>query len=538
MYLALGCGLAGMLVPVGARAADHVISIDDTITYQQIDGFGASMTDSSAYLIYGTGVLDAAERDAVMRLLFDHDDGIGLSYLRQPMGTSDFRHAVDYSYDDMPPGQTDLALAHFSIAPDMAYIVPALQDALAINPDLKIMGSPWSPPAWMKDTGQRFSGSLIDSDAIYATYAEYFVRYVQAYAALGLPIHAVTLQNEPHWVSWTYPSMWMEPNEQVRLVQHMGPAFVAAGLNTKIIVWDHNWDEPNYPRLVFQDPVAYPYIAGAAFHCYAGAVENQSVVHNFHPGKEVYMTECSGGGWAPGFANGLLWDTAELVIGATRNWAKAVVKWNIALDQDGGPKIDGGCGNCRGVVQIDKYTGAVAKNPEYYSLGHASKFVLPGAWRIDSSEASGAVENVAFRNPAGDFVAVVLNGEDSAQSIEVQWRGQTLAYNLPAESVTTFTWPEGFNPYVSIWVTTADQSYLLRRLPNRGFVGGSPPGDLDGDGDADLSDHAVFANCFAGPQVTTPPAGCPSADFAAADLDDDGDVDAADFAVFQPLLAP
>jgi glucosylceramidase len=399
-----------------------------------------------------------------------------------------------------------------------------------------IMGSPWSPPAWMKDSGALGYGRLIDSDAVYATYADYFVKYVQAYAALGIDIRAITLQNEPHHEPYSYPGMRMERAEQSRLVQWLGPKFQAASITTRIIAWDHNWDEFNYPIFLLHDQAANPYIDGSAFHCYAGIVSNQSLVHNVHPDKDIYFTECSGGGWQPNFGANLMWDMSNLLIGATRHWAKTVIKWNIALDQDGGPKIDGGCTNCRGVVTIDKFTGEMTKNAEYYALGHASRFVLPGASRIASSDASGAVENVAFLNASGSFAVLVLNAESSAQSVEMTWRGQRFVYDLPERSVVTFTWPDAYNPPVEVWMTTADQTRRLHRMVDINFTGGTPPGDLDGDGDVDLDDHEVFAHCLGGPQVASPPSNCADTAFSASDLDSDGDVDAGDFARFQPLL--
>ncbi|HRX84671.1 MAG TPA: glycoside hydrolase family 30 beta sandwich domain-containing protein [Phycisphaerae bacterium] len=521
-----------------AAAADVAIAIDETQTFQTMDGFGASFTDSSAYLLYGSygnGTLSPAQRDAVMQALFGEATGIRLSYLRQPIGTSDFRHAFDYSYDDVPAGQTDYDLSEFSIANDETYIIPALLDALAINPDVRIMGSPWSPPPWLKDSQAFGWGRLIDSDAIYATYADYFVKYVQAYSNWGIPIDAITLQNEPHFEPGSYPGMRMEPTDQARLVKQLGPKFAAAGISTKILVWDHNWDEYTYPVSVMWDPVARPYIAGSAFHCYGGDVANQSIVHNSQPDKDIYFTECSGGGWIPSFADTVLRFASDLIIGSTRHWAKNVCTWNIALDQNGGPKISGGCGNCAGVVTINSQTGAMTKNAEYYVLGHASRFVDPGAVRIDSSAATGDVENVAFLNPDGSFVLIVLNAESSSRSIAVSWQGQTLAYSLPARSLYTFAWPAGFHATAEVWRTLADSStQRLQRVFDVTFAGGSPPGDLDGDGDVDVADAAIFANCMAGPQVFAAPGGCLATDFTNCDFDGDGDVDLADFEVFQP----
>jgi glucosylceramidase len=523
-----------------ARGADVQIAIDDAQIYQRIDGFGASFTDSSAYLLYGSygaGALSATERDTVMRALFHPTSGIRLSFLRQPIGTSDFRHAYDYSYDDMPSGQTDYDLSEFSISDDLAYIVPGLLDALAINPDIFIMGSPWSPPPWMKDSGQFGWGRLLDSDALYTTYANYFARYVQAYAALGITVHAVTLQNEPYFEPGSYPGMHMEPAEQARLVKKMGPVFQAEGISTKIVVWDHNWDNWSFPISVLNDSVARPFIAGSAFHCYSGQVGFQSIVHNAYPDKALYFTECSGGGWENGsFGDLFLLEVSNYIIAPLRNWAQSAVLWNIALDQNGGPKISGGCGNCRGVITIDSNTGAMTKNPEYFSLGHASRFVDQGARRINSSN-GGSVQNVAFLNPDGSTAAIVLNPDAVSHTMELAWHGQLLSYTIGARSVLTFKWPAGFRPSAEVWRTTADSpSQRLQRMFNVSFTGGSPPGDVDGDGDVDLADFAVFGACLGGPGSASVPAGCSASDFADSDLDADGDVDATDYATFQKLI--
>ncbi len=443
---------------------DYVtIDIDQMVTFQKMDGFGASLTDSSAYLIYNA--LTEQERQALMKDLFDPNTGIGLSYLRQPMGSSDFR-LTDYTYDDVAAGQTDYELKKFSIARDQAYIIPLLQEALAINPNIKIMGSPWSSPAWMKDSEQLFYGRLINSDQIYDTYAEYFIRYIQAYAAEGLVIDAVTLQNEPHYEPYSYPGMQMEPPDQVRLAIRLGQKLFSNNIGTKILIWDHNWDNPGYPITVLDDPEANPYIAGTAFHGYGGDVSAQLDVVAAHPDKDIYFTECSGGDWAPSFGDNLMWDTSTLIIKAVRYYAKTVVKWNLALDENHGPKIPGGCNNCRGVVTINQFTGQVTREVEYYSLGQAAKFVTPGARRIASTEQPGLnIENVAFVNPDGSIVVIVLNPNTFRQNVELKWKGQSFIYGLPSRSVTTFKWPNKTNASVEVWMTTADQTKLLDRQP-------------------------------------------------------------------------
>jgi len=449
------------------------IDIDDTVKYQEMDGFGASLTESSAWLICNS--LTQQQRQALMEDLFDLNIGIGLSYLRQPMGSSDFR-LEDYTYDDVPPRFPDYALEEFSIDHDRAYIIPLLQQAVLINPELKIMGSPWSAPAWMKDSKELYYGRLTDSDAIYNTYADYFVKYVQAYAAEGLTIDAVTLQNEPHYEPHSYPGMRMEPADQIRLAILLGQKFEVNNIGTKIVVWDHNWNNPGYPITVLNNSQAKAYIAGTAFHAYSGHVSAQLQVVAAHPDRDIYFTESSGGDWAPIFGDNLMWDTSRLIIKAVRYYAKTVVKWNLALDEDRGPKISGGCGNCRGVVTINQSTGQVTREVEYYSLGHASKFVRPGARRIESTEQPGLnIENVAFANPHASIVVIVLNPTTFRQNVALAWKQQSFIYVLPRRSVTTFRWPNEANAKVEVWTTTADQTKLLEKQPETRFHLSLPP---------------------------------------------------------------
>ncbi len=414
------------------------IYVNESHRYQQMDGFGASMTDSSAWLIYTQ--LNETQRAGVLNALFSPTDGIGISITRIPMGASDFVHGDAYTYDDMPPGQTDPELAHFSIDHDRAYIIPALQDTLKINPNLKVMASPWSAPAWMKTSDALGNGSLLPK--YYAVYADYFVKFIQAYAAENIPIYAITLQNEPHHEPYTYPGLRMEPEEAAEFVKdHLGPAFEAAGLETRILIWDHNWDEPEYPIALLDDPDAKVFVDGSAFHCYGGTVIAQGIVHDAHPDMDIYFTECSGGAWIPSFAEGIKRDMKDLVIGSTRNWAKTVIKWNLALDSSYGPH-NGGCGNCYGFVTITPETETgFTYNYDYYSIGHASKFVTSGAYRIASTSFQyEGLESVAFQNPDDSKVLIVSNSHTTDKVFTVQWGNQAFTYTLPNGTIATFTW--------------------------------------------------------------------------------------------------
>ena len=427
------------------RSADlPVIEVADTGGFQEMVGFGASITDASAILING---LPAEQRDLLLRDLFDPDSGIGLSFTRLTIGASDFS-PNHYTFDDMPRGQRDPLLARFSIEPDRANRLPVVRRARAINPALTVMGSPWSAPAWMKTSDRLIKGSL-RSDA-YEAFAEYLARYVDAYAAEGVPIFALTIQNEPHFEPDNYPGMRVEPAARARFIGgFLGPRLARGrgrgrgrgGSKTLIFDWDHNWDEPQSPLAVLKDSVARSYIDGVAWHCYGGDVTAQSIVHDSFPAVDTYFTECSGGAWAPKFADNLVWNVQQLIIGTTRNWARGVLLWNLALDETHGPHL-GGCGNCRGVVTIDSKSGAITRNVEYYALAHASRFVKPGARRVVSSGPVEGLENVAFRNPDRSSVLIVVNTTGEQRQFSVRWRGRGLEYVLPPSAVATFRWSD------------------------------------------------------------------------------------------------
>ena len=393
------------------------------------------MTDASAYLIQTK--LNAAQREALLQDFFGPDPGIGLSFVRIPMGASDFSRS-HYSYDDRPAGEADSTLAHFSIDVDRAEKIPALKRALAINPKLKLMGSPWSVPGWMKSSGSLIKGTLLPQ--FYGAFAEYFRRWIEAYESEGLPIFAITLQNEPHFEPDNYPGMRLSPAQRAAVIGgSMGPLFAKRGVRAQIWDWDHNWDEPQSPLAVLGDSIARKYVAGVAWHCYGGDISAETRVHDKYPGKDTYFTECSGGEWAPVWADNLKWYVSKMVIGNARGWAKGVALWNLALDENHGPH-KGGCGNCRGVVTINSVTGEITRNPEYYALAHASRFVRPGAVRIASSAPNG-FETVAFRNADnGSTALIVLNATTSPSDFRIRVGERSFATSLPAGAVATLTW--------------------------------------------------------------------------------------------------
>lgn len=418
------------------------IDINPGLAYQTMDGFGAAITGSSAYLI--NKKMSPGQREALLNDLFT-EKGINIGFVRHTIGASDYSvdangNAGSYTYDDVASG-TDYPLNHFSIAKD-ADVTSLLRAILDKNRNLKVLGSPWTAPPWMKTGTPTYNGgSLNGIPNVYTSYADYFVKYVNAYKNAGIPIWGITVQNEPEHSTASYPSMSMGAAEQASFIKnYLGPAFKRSGLSTKIIAFDHNWDiGVNYASTVLGDSGASAYTDGTAFHCYGGSPSAMTTVHDAFPSKNIYFTECSGGEWSTDFGNNLSWNMSNLLIGSPRNWAKTVLLWNMALDPKGGP-TNGGCTNCRGVVTIDPSNGKVTKNVEYYVIGHASKFVAPGAVRIDSTDFGGSVENVAYRNPEGSLVLIAANVSSASKTFKVRMNSQSFTYTLPAKSAVTFKW--------------------------------------------------------------------------------------------------
>lgn len=415
-------------------AAGTAITIDPSRKYQEIVGFGAAMTDASAELL---SQLPEDKRQSVMAELFGTaNDGIGLSFIRLTVGASDFS-STHYSYDDTPGNEPDPELKHFSIDPALKHVIPRTREALALNPRLRVMITPWSAPAWMKTTKSLIKGQL-DPDH-YGAFAGYLVRTVEEFDRAGVPVSMLSIQNEPDFEPGDYPGMRVNPPERATIIgRHVGPLLRSRGLKTQILEYDHNWDNPEMPLAVLSDPVAREYISGVAWHCYEGDVPAQSQVREAFPDKDVWFTECSGGEWAPEFGKTLGWMTSKLVIGATRHWAKGSLLWNLALDTHYGPHL-GGCGNCRGVLMIDPASGVISRNVEYYVLGHASRFVRTGAKRIESTSGVDGVETVAFQNPDGNIVLIALNGDTGQRQLLLRTPDGAYSLALPAGAVATVT---------------------------------------------------------------------------------------------------
>lgn len=406
------------------------ITIDTAQTYQTIDGFGFCLTGGSATLINGLG---SAQEDALLRELFLADSAhIGISYLRISIGASDLS-AAPFTYDDLASGQTDVNLVNFSIDKEKTDLIPVLKKIIALNPSIKILACPWSAPVWMKTNNSFIGGSL--KTAYYDVYARYFVKYIQAMQAQGIMIDAVTPQNEP-LNPLNNPSMEMQAAEEGNFIKNnLGPQFKGVGLNTKIIIYDHNADNTNYPLNILADAAAFPYIDGSAFHLYAGDISALTLVHNAYPSKNIYFTEQ----YTPStgsFSGDLQWHINNLIIGATRNWSRNVLEWNLASDPNLGPHTNGGCPTCLGALTIGT---SVARNVSYYIIAQASKFVRPGAVRI-ASDIPASLPNVAFKNIDGSKVLIVLNNSTSTQIFNIKFNGKTTASTLSSGAVATYKW--------------------------------------------------------------------------------------------------
>jgi glucosylceramidase len=411
------------------------IRVDDAKRFQKVQGVGAALTESSAVLL---DQLPAATRTQVLTRLFSRTTGAGIGVVRVPFGASDFSLS-DYTFDDMPWGQTDPTLARFSIDRDRAHLVPLLTAAQRLNPPLTVVATPWSAPAWMKTNINTHDGQL--APAWEDAYARYLAKAVTAYRAAGAPVRAVTVVNEPSASRGWSPSMPMGAAQQARFVgEHLRPALDAAGLKGfTILGFDHSWNDTAYPTSLLTGPYAGAF-TGAAFHCYAGDASAQSRVAAAAPGKQMWTTECSGGTWSPDFATNLRWNAHHMLIGPFRNSSTAVLWFNLALDPQGGP-TNGGCTNCRGVLTVDPATNAVSYNVEYWLLSHIGRYVSPGAVRVDSTASnSTGVQSVAFLNPDGSHALVLYNEGGTAQPVTVRWAGKAARVQIPSGAVATLRW--------------------------------------------------------------------------------------------------
>ena len=405
------------------------IEIDENQTFQTVDGFGFTLTGGSAEVI--NGLIPSKKQELLQELFGSDANSISISYLRISIGASDLNASV-FSYNDLPNGQVDLSQTSFSLAPDMTNLIPLLREILVINPNIKIMAVPWSAPSWMKTNYTTVGSSL--SPIFYNSYAQYFVKYIQAMKTQGITIDAICPQNEPLH-DGNNPSMLMTAANQISFIKKLGPAFQTAGIKTKIVIYDHNCDKPEYPIQVLKDATANPYIDGSAFHLYAGDISALSTVHNAFPTKNVYFTEQ----WTSStgdFGGDLKWHVKNVVVGAMRNWSKNALEWNLANNASFGPHTTGGCTQCKGAITVNNNTSYI-KNVSYYVIGHASKFVPDGSVRIASNQI-GNLSNVAFKTPTGKKVIIVENDGSTTATFNIKYNGRWVTTSLDGGAVATY----------------------------------------------------------------------------------------------------
>lgn len=415
-----------------ARSAP-VIVVDEKQKYQTVDGFGFALTGGSAqHLIH----MSPESRAAILRELFATDGrGIGVSYLRLTIGASDLNAQV-FTYDEMPAGGADPELGRFDLGPDRADVIPVMKEILRINPKIKVLASPWSAPTWMKSNGNFKGGSLLIE--YYPAYARYLAKYVQAMEAEGIHIDAITVQNEPLNPKNT-PSMVMQASEQALFIKgHLGPVFNALELKTRIVLYDHNCDVPEYSLSILSDPEVVRYVDGSGFHLYGGKIEAMSQVHTAFPAKNLYFTEQMVTGSVETRPSiNIARPMSRLIVGAMRNWSRNVLLWNLAADPRNEPHTnDGGCTMCQGAITIDG--DKVSRNLAYYVIAHAAKFVRPGAVRIASTNVDD-LPNVAFRNPDGRKVLLVVNTSPTTRSFTVR-SNRKMTTSLNAGAAATYVW--------------------------------------------------------------------------------------------------
>ena len=435
------------------------VYVDDSITYQPIEGFGAAFTDTAGYNLQEVATT-AAHDEAVNNLFTRNGNGIGLSFMRIPMAASDLALSV-YSYDDQPAGLSDPTLANFSIAHDQKDIIPLILQAKALNPDLKLMANPWSPPGWMKSNDSMINGgTLLPAD--YQPFADYFVHFLQAYQAAGIPIDYVSIQNEPTYVEG-YPSLDLQAPDATTVVsQYILPTFTANGISTRILLLDNNFYMISYPQTELANPTiaASPLIAGVAWHGYGGQQGEMQLMANQFPNLGQYETEHSG---FSGNANQFKTDFEDITA-VMRSSGRTFVKWSLAVNENYGPNTNG-CNTCTGIVSINSTTGALSYPADYYSLGHFSKFILPGAQRIYSSNAQGILTS-AFLNSDGSKALVAFNDTSSPQTFQVNWGTQSFSYTLPGLAAATFTWTGTAGAEVAQLARTQIQASSFTTLNN------------------------------------------------------------------------
>ncbi len=411
--------------------ASVVVEVNEQKTLQTMEGFGFALTGGSAALIDALPIIK--KKELLHELFSAGPNQLGISYIRISMGASDLDAEV-FSYCDLPKGETDSALKTFNLSQDTLHLIPIIQAALKLNPKLKIMASPWSPPVWMKSNGNSMGGHLLKK--YYTSYALYFVKYIKAMKAKGIHISSLTMQNEPEH-GGNNPSLLMDAEEQkVFLRDHLGPLLKKEQIKTEVVLFDHNADHPNYPISILDDTKAKGYAAGTAFHLYLGNESTLSKVHEAHPDKKLYFTE-QWTGAKGSFDGDLLWHTDHIVIGTINNWSSVVIEWNLAANAKYEPHTPGGCTECKGALTIQGEE--ITRNVSYYIIGHVSKFVPAGSKRIESTSSAEGVKTSSFVTPDGKKVTILSNAGNT-NNITLKSKQQAYSITLPAGSVSTIVW--------------------------------------------------------------------------------------------------
>ena len=405
-----------------------VIEVNPEKKYQEMLGFGAAFTDAACYTF---NRLDASAREALFHQLF-HPAEMGLNVCRTCMGSSDYATEM-FSYDE---GEPDPEMKRFSIAHDQPYVLPMLREARKQNPDLFLFSSPWSPPGWMKAGGSMLGGSMLQRN--FAPYALYFVKFLQAYAAEGVPIQAVTVQNEVDTdQDGRMPACaWPQEYEMGFVKNHLGPAFAKNGISTKIWILDHNYNLWGRAVAELEDPAVHKYCNSVAFHGYVGTADQMSKFHAAYPDANIYWTEGGPDYTQPDYATDWA-NWGRTFTDAIRNWSQSITGWNLALDEKGRPNI--GPFPCGGMVTIHSQTKEVTRSGQYWSFAHFSRNVRRGANRIDSISNGTSVDHVAFQNPGGQVVLVISNKGDE-KTVAIQQGGKSAETTLPKSSMTTLVW--------------------------------------------------------------------------------------------------
>ena len=411
------------------------ITIDNTTRYQSMEGFGPAITGSAAYNLLK---MNASERDRLLREAFHPTEGLGYNYVRISIGCSDFS-LREYTWCDQE------GLEFFAVHPDDSqYLFPVLREILAINPDLKIIAAPWTAPLWMKidrysnKPYDKWAGGKLNPD-YYDEYAQYLVMWVEEMELNGFKIESITPQNEPLH-DGNSASTYMSWEQQRNFIKnHLGPAFEAAGLDTKIWIYDHNFDVTDFVKNIYADKEASKYVEGSAWHAYGGSSSALAQIYKADPTKSIYFTEQSIGTWCPNFGDNLLWHIREVCLGTINNYCRAVVLWNFMLDAERGPNRPGGCTTCYGFVDCDaSYSySTLTFRSHWYAIGHMSKVVKRDAVRI---KCSGSVTASAFENPDGTIAAVMLNDSEDDKQVVVKSPKGDFVVTLAARSVTSLVW--------------------------------------------------------------------------------------------------